>query len=124
MDLVEKVAREICQSGKFECGQGRCAALCMDSLGDIRKSPHGCSHALKLHGPLARAALRIALEEAAKVAEYVAQSSDAKFDGVVDKARGGSKNLELAGATAIGMGHTARNIATTIRSLLPEEPTR
>jgi hypothetical protein len=68
-DLVEKVAQGICQSGKFECGQGRCAALCMDSLGDIRKSPHGCSHALKLHGPLARAALRIALEEAAKVAE-------------------------------------------------------
>jgi hypothetical protein len=62
--------------------------------------------------------------EAAKVAENAVQSSDAKFDGVLRKALNGEKNLDLAGATAIGMSHAARSIADRIRSLLPEDPTR
>jgi hypothetical protein len=111
MDLVEKVASAIDPFLFSEHGMGENeSAFYRAERHAIRKRAH--------------AALRIALEEAAKVAEDVAQSSDAKFDGIVDKARGGSKNLELAGATAIGMSHTARNIATAIRSLLPEEPTR
>lgn len=54
---VERIAQVICRSGKFECGQGRCAVMCMDSLGDIRKSPHGCHHATHLYGKLAGAIL-------------------------------------------------------------------
>ena len=67
--LVEECAREICRSGKFECGQGRCAVLCMDSLGDVRKSPHGCSHSVRLHGAMARAVIRRTLEWAAGEAD-------------------------------------------------------
>lgn len=33
----EAVARKICKSGKFETGQGTCAAICMDQLGEARR---------------------------------------------------------------------------------------
>ena len=29
----------LCRSGKFETGQGTCAAICMSQLGDARKIP-------------------------------------------------------------------------------------
>ena len=51
---VEAVARAICKSGKFETGQGTCAAICMDQLGEARRA---CPHVTDLHGKLARAAL-------------------------------------------------------------------
>lgn len=37
----EAVARVLCQSGKFETGQGTCAVLCMDQLDDVRKRAAG-----------------------------------------------------------------------------------
>jgi len=48
-------AKVICRSGRFETGQGTCAMLCMEFLGDPRKN--GCPHALKIHGKLALAVL-------------------------------------------------------------------
>lgn len=72
-DVVEKAAIAICRSGKFECGLGRCASICADTLGN---KPKQCSHALAVHGSMALAACQIAYdagrrderEECAKVA--------------------------------------------------------
>jgi hypothetical protein len=58
-DAVERVARTICQSGKFETGQGTCAVICMDQLGDVRKK--GCGHCKRVHGAMARAILATGL---------------------------------------------------------------
>lgn len=58
-DAVERVARTICQSGKFETGQGTCALICMDQLGDVRKK--GCGHCMQVHGTMARAILATGL---------------------------------------------------------------
>jgi hypothetical protein len=57
---VTAVANALCQSGQFETGQGGCAPLCMSVLGASRGGPHGCPHALKVHGELARAVLAAA----------------------------------------------------------------
>lgn len=54
---VEKVAKAICRSGKFESGQGTCSLLCMEFPGDPRGSIHGCPHAAKIHGKLAESIL-------------------------------------------------------------------
>ena len=51
-DDVEIVSLAICQSGKFETGEGTCALRCMDQLGDARKRP--CQHIVTIHGDLAR----------------------------------------------------------------------
>lgn len=51
MDRVEIITRAICKSRKFECGQGTCALICMDQLGDVRA--HGCRHHQRLHAELA-----------------------------------------------------------------------
>lgn len=53
----EAVATAICQSGKFETGQGTCALTCMDQLGDVRKK--GCSHSSHVHSKLADAILAL-----------------------------------------------------------------
>lgn len=53
----EAVAQAICKSGKFETGQGTCAVLCMDQLGDVRKK--GCGHCSRVHGKLADAILSL-----------------------------------------------------------------
>jgi hypothetical protein len=45
------VAKALCQSGKFETGQGTCAAICMQFLGNPRKS--GCGECERVHGGLA-----------------------------------------------------------------------
>ncbi len=60
-DMVEKMARAICKSGKFETGEGTCALLCLDQLGSARRS---CPHVKKVHGDLARAAIRALTESA------------------------------------------------------------
>jgi hypothetical protein len=54
-ECVERVARAICKSGKFETGEGTCSLLCMQFPGDPRKT--GCGCAVSVHGDLARAAL-------------------------------------------------------------------
>jgi hypothetical protein len=59
-ELVEAVAKGICRSGKFETGEGTCALLCMEFLGDPRKN--GCGHAVRIHGDRARAAISLTLE--------------------------------------------------------------
>lgn len=50
MERTDIIARAICQSGKFETGQGTCAVICMDHLGVARRS---CSHSSRVHGALA-----------------------------------------------------------------------
>lgn len=69
-DEVERVARAICQTGKWETGEGTCAARCMDQLGFARKK---CPHVSVIFGDLARTViaaydspLREALEELLK----------------------------------------------------------
>lgn len=48
-ELRERVAMAICKSRKFECGQGCCAPICMDQLGDARVV---CPHVTDVHGDL------------------------------------------------------------------------
>jgi hypothetical protein len=48
-----KICKKLCTSGKFETGQGVCAAICMQQLGSPRSSPHGCTYAMGVHGKLA-----------------------------------------------------------------------
>lgn len=68
----------------------------------------------------AKAAIDIVLEEAAKIADDYAQSADTKFAEVVARNTDGEKNLELAGAAAIGMDYSSRRIAERIRALKGE----
>jgi len=52
--LIEAlITKALCQSGKFETGQGTCAAICMEVLGSARSGPHGCPNAARVHGKLA-----------------------------------------------------------------------
>lgn len=48
---IDDIARVICRSRKFECGEGTCAFICMDQLGDARRK--GCPHAVSVHNALA-----------------------------------------------------------------------
>jgi hypothetical protein len=50
MNTVETIAKVICKSGKFECGQGCCAPICMEALGCARQK---CAHTVRVHGKLA-----------------------------------------------------------------------
>ena len=59
-DKIANVARALCQSGKFETGEGTCALLCLDVLGNARGGPHGCPHVVQVHGDLARATIEAA----------------------------------------------------------------
>lgn len=45
-----RVCRVLCNSGKFEIGEGICALICFDQLGDARRD---CSHIEQVHGKLA-----------------------------------------------------------------------
>ena len=47
----EEIAISICQSGQFETGQGTCALICMNQLGDPRNK--GCCHTKTVHKRLA-----------------------------------------------------------------------
>ncbi len=49
---LEAVTQAICKSGKLETGEGTCAFVCMDQLGDARQGP--CSHALMIHNNMAK----------------------------------------------------------------------
>lgn len=50
MTTHEKVCKALCQSGKFETGEGTCAPICMEQLGEARKH---CSRREQVHGKLA-----------------------------------------------------------------------
>jgi hypothetical protein len=50
--LPGRLAHVLCRSNKFETGEGTCAAICMDQLGDPRGSMHGCRHAAMVHREL------------------------------------------------------------------------
>ena len=52
MELKQKIAKAICKSRKFECGQGCCAPICMESLGVARDK---CSRCLQVHKDLVEA---------------------------------------------------------------------
>lgn len=54
MTRPEVVAKELCESGKFETGQGGCAPICMSVLGSSRSGPNGCPYRDQVHGELAR----------------------------------------------------------------------
>ena len=60
-ELREKTAIAICRSRQFETGQGTCAVICMDQLGDPRA--RGCCHAKNVHKSLANAVNKAALKE-------------------------------------------------------------
>lgn len=47
---IDIIARAICKSGRFESGEGTCALLCLDQLGDARRN---CSHATDVHNRMA-----------------------------------------------------------------------
>lgn len=42
-------AVEICRSRRYETGEGTCAALCMQELGNVRDRPGGCPYAMEVH---------------------------------------------------------------------------
>lgn len=58
-EKIAVIAKALCKSGKFETGQGTCAPICMEQLGDAR---NGCSHCSRVHGQLALTIIK-ALEE-------------------------------------------------------------
>ena len=53
---IDVIAKAICRSGKFECGEGACSFICLDQLGSARCD---CSHATDVHNVLA-----VAIEKA------------------------------------------------------------
>lgn len=55
-DIETRIAHAICQSRKFETGEGTCAAICLDQLGDARKPR--CRHEVKVHSALAGAIIK------------------------------------------------------------------
>lgn len=71
--IVEAVARTLCRSGKFETGEGTCAPICMEFLGDPRKS--GCGHACRVHEKLATAAIHATLLAAREASEEVVDAA-------------------------------------------------
>ncbi len=48
---MERMTGAICKSRKFETGEGTCAPICMDQLGQARRN---CQHKCEVHGFLAR----------------------------------------------------------------------
>lgn len=51
-----RVCSVMCKSGKFETGEGTCAPICLDQLGDARRD---CSHVEQVHGKLADAIFKV-----------------------------------------------------------------
>lgn len=56
---IEITAKTLCKSGKFETGEGCCAAICMSALGSARQN---CRYVMDVHGKLA-SDIVVALEE-------------------------------------------------------------
>lgn len=77
-DPVKVISKALCQSRVFETGQGTCALVCMDQLGDARKK--GCYHAERVHDKMAIAILEALVANRRGVKSDHAQSLDlAKF---------------------------------------------
>jgi len=112
-ELVEPVARAIAATQDDDWNN---PSLFMVDANDTAES---CREAYR---DMARAAIAIALEEAAKVADQHQYAANAVFSDVVTRAEDGARSLELAGATAVGMSHEAWRIAAAIRALINEEP--
>lgn len=51
-ESMKRICETLCASGKFETGEGGCAALCMSMLGPSRPR---CEHKVTVHGALASA---------------------------------------------------------------------
>jgi hypothetical protein len=49
--LMNAICKALCKSGHFETGEGTCALVCLDQLGDARRS---CPHRNVVHRKLAR----------------------------------------------------------------------
>jgi len=49
-ERIEKIAKVLCKSGRFETGEGTCAFICMDQLGNVRQN---CRHVSRVHSNLA-----------------------------------------------------------------------
>lgn len=60
MTKRQKICRAICQSGKFESGEGTYALRCMDQLGNARRD---CPHIGVVHGVLADKILMVIEED-------------------------------------------------------------
>lgn len=76
MNERKAICHALCQSGKFETGQGGCAPLCMSILGSSRGGPHGCEYAERIHGDLTDQILAAIGIEAAKPARQLAGSTE------------------------------------------------
>lgn len=86
--MIERCAKAICKSGRFETGQGTCSLLCMDQLGSSRQD---CRHAARLHGELAKSIIKAMREPTDKMIEAGACVStqmvnDCKGNHEIDKA--------------------------------------
>lgn len=55
MTDLEKICKVICKSERFETGEGTCALICMDQLGNARSK---CTHTERVHGTLAEQILK------------------------------------------------------------------
>ena len=55
---IEAASKVMCKSGRFETGEGTCAAICMEALGDARLD---CYHCRDVHGHLVLEILTAAL---------------------------------------------------------------
>lgn len=42
----------LCQSRRYDIGEGRCALICLDQLGSPRDKPGGCPHAERIFASL------------------------------------------------------------------------
>ena len=70
------ICKTLCQSKVFETGQGTCALVCMDQLGEPRK--RGCYHASRVHDRVAVSileALTPRADLAATIRDYVQKTS-------------------------------------------------
>jgi hypothetical protein len=74
--LRDVIAKAICKSGRFETGEGTCALVCLDQLGDARRD---CPHAAKVHHKfvaLIETAIRRELEPRVQALSDLVQQDD------------------------------------------------
>lgn len=82
-EMIERCAKAICKSGKFETGQGTCSLICMDQLGSARRD---CSHAAKLHSGLVLSIIKAMREPTEKMLEAAMAPYIYNNDEVMNKA--------------------------------------
>lgn len=47
-DDERAACHRLCQSRKYDIGEGVCALVCLDQLGAPREKPGGCTHAVEV----------------------------------------------------------------------------